>query len=166
MSILGWFAKRKKSKGYQFDDTDRELSAQKRMLNSQLRQKRQIIELRKLQQELDDIESEMYPDMEGEEDDDTETVLMKSLLVPLLQNLNTPVAGTSPSVQPTEEVPQQEVISDDVLRAMIKKIPKQYLRLAKKLDDNELYHMIHGKFPGYDLFTINRAIKIFREENT
>ena len=91
-------------------------------------------------------------------------------IAPALSNIltTTPLhnpSDTSDTVQgesPPSDV-SQDTLSDEMIIKAISQLPKQYLKIGKKLDDKILFEAIKGKFPQFDIFTINRAIKLYRE---
>lgn len=136
------------------------------------------------------LENDMYGDMEEENGESDGPEDPDSLLVSLLGNVfrGSELAGSqmgvrlpSDSSHNSRTVEHQERcnisagaglgagirLTDDELREFKNKVPKSYIRFAKKKSDEEIITFIRMHKPGfleqYDQDTIQRAIRILKE---
>ena len=140
-----------KSKGYTFNDEDREISKRKRKLAAELKTAEQSIKLKELDiamRELELREAEILEQFDDEEDP-IEKVVMQQLadLLPTLFKKKMPV-----SIDPIKELTEEE------LNNIISTVPKKYLKLAKKMDSIVIITMIKSKFPEMQEIHINQII--------
>lgn len=168
--MFEWFRKKQKKKSEYngFSDMDRELSARKRQLNAEMKYERQLKEIELLDEKINEIRERRLGDMyesDEPEEDSPEKVLLMSILAPVLQNMMVPGAGSNSETTPSQQEPAPGMnnLTDEQILELIKKIPKSFLRLGKKLSNDELQTTIKMKFPGIDTNTLTRAVSIFRE---
>lgn len=165
--IIMWklFCFKREKTGHILSDDDRERSAETRRQNAELKKiifdtKKIELEALKLEKEayIQDLRNELYPQDDEDEDNNIENTLLMSILTPLISKLK----------QPQQETPIQtdktSVSMDNVaIKEVLAKLPKQYLKIGKKLPPEQLTGIIKQQIPLLDEESIIRAIKIIKE---
>lgn len=164
--IVMWklFRSKRKKTGHTLSDDDRERSAETRRQNAELKKiifdTRKIeLEALKLEKEADiqDLRNELFPQDDEDEENNIEDTLLMSILTPLISKLQQP-----------QETPIQtdktSVSMDNVaIKEVLAKLPKQYLKMGKKLPPEQLTGIIKQQIPLLDEESVIRAIKIIKE---
>jgi len=168
MGLFSLFKRRKYASSLEDEDTRQEA------LRRSIETRQQQAELRRLQHELktNDIKAQieetraLISAMRGGDDEEKTGGIEETLLTALItkalgtsQNQNNSFSnlGTSPPIS------EQVSLSDEEIRETLKKIPKQYLKLAKTMPDNAVIGVIkqQGNFTDD---TIARSLRILRNE--
>jgi len=161
---------------HDFTAEDTELAVEIRRSNAEIRKKKQELELSLLELKNEKEKVELQADIaeakqilaevngEGSEEGSSEDLLLVELFKllggrkdsPLLQGPQDPgagavTAGSSPKY------------SDQDLRDYISRIPAGYREMAKKMPPDQLIELIKGLQPGMDQETIDRGIRILKE---
>lgn len=167
MGIFNFWKKKTKKPDYEFSDDDRALAQQQRQDRAELaRLEREIrrmdmqYQLEERKARLNDLKSELYGDDEEEgEGNSWENMLMPILAQYLSKGQGIPVQATSESPQGSTEAIH---LTDEQLINLKSQIPKQYLSIAKTLDDTTLISYIRQKIGVLDEDTLNRALQLIR----
>lgn len=166
---MGWLKKLFHSREYnEIDDIEQKINAERRlMLKQRLARLKNLREEEKLRQEEADLETELG---EYEEDDEEEAQTMPETPEALMMTLiNSALAGKKSSSEKqntlvsSSSLPASPKISDEELKSLKTQIPKTYLKIAKKMNDEQLSNQIKKQIGEVDEETIKRAIKIIRE---
>jgi vacuolar-type H+-ATPase catalytic subunit A/Vma1 len=167
---------RDKRKVYPFDEQDRNVSVEIRKQRAEISKKKAELELevakletekKKQELELEIAETKAALDDFYEDDTDTETddptnALMQMFLSKFM--LNNQVTPNNTGTVDTLSVPvsSQVHLEDNQIKAIVKKVPKQYLKLAKEFNDTQLSNYIKGQIPNVDDDTILRTTRVLR----
>jgi len=89
-------------------------------------------------------------------------MLMLLLTQILNKNQNPNNAGTANSTPNTEETVPALHLTDEQLEEIINKLPKQYLKMAEMMSNEQLIAVIKGQVPNIDGDSISRAIMLVR----
>lgn len=168
MGIFNFWKKKQHKVDYAFTDEDRELAQQQRQDRAELaRLNREIArmdlqyQLEERKARLEELQSELY----GEEDEG-EGSSWESMLMPLIAQyltkgqVNTGMATSE--IQSPQNTVEAISLTDEQLLNLKSQIPKQYLSIAKTLDDTTLKSYIRQKIGVLDEDTLNRALQLIR----
>jgi len=169
---------------YQFTDEDREKSAQLRLMRAELKKLEKETKLDELKEELEFKKEELRLRREkrlmelSENPNDSSSMedkLMMLILAPILSKLgmntlapdgvisSAAAVGLSSSPLAKETAAASMSLSDDILKQLLGKVPKSYLKIAKKMQKEELELLIKNQLPLVDEDTINRAILLLKQ---
>ena len=165
--------KKRKKSGHTLTDEDREASLATRKAKAELKK----IELDIAKTQLESKKMEARADLEALRDtlypptETTEESRWEQIIMGLLSGMNKsqPVAGSNTSTMQSEVIPphSQEPatmsIDDEELRNILDTIPKKYIKMGKKMSDEQLTTYIKNHLPLADDDTVSRAIAIVRE---
>jgi len=180
MWYMWLFRKKKRKPGHELDDIDRMHSAETRRLKAELRQLRLEQERLRLEvqkeewkQKIQELKERVYSEEELEEEAEREelegTALFTGILMPILKKIlkeggdTSSINPTSVITPPSPPTPKVYDLSDEELRKIKQRIPRKYLRIAKKMEDDELKIFIEGQLPNVTPETVNRAIQVIKE---
>ena len=182
MGIFNW---KKKKQHNNLDDDKRELALITRKMNAELKEKKQEIELMKLesmheletlklqkqklelQSKIYDLEDQFADDEEEEEpksDNMAETLLM-SILTKSMQSNGEGATSTQPNpLAENISAPSLVSLSDDEIKEYISNYDKKDIKKLKGLPVPMLKHLAkdHPEFSTFDSDTLERAIKILK----
>jgi hypothetical protein len=146
MGILNLF-KRKTEERHEFNETDRELSLEKRKVNAQLKKTQQEIEIAKAKLQLQELKDELYDYSDSEEEEEEpEKFNAESILITALLPLLTGQKQTSTPENNVPISPQKIDLSDETIEQLYIQY-KPYMKLARKLKDEELKQFLLNKEP-------------------
>jgi hypothetical protein len=171
--LFGW---RHPQNNHDFTEEDNDKAQESRKVNAAMKRQNDLLldELkhleyiqrqRHLKEKIAMIQDEMYDDDDEDDDEDEDDDadpfenMMKAAAVSM-------IAKMQPHLQPqqTTETASKVTISDEQIRGLLSKVPKQYVKMAKKMDDSSIYTQLKSYAPQYDDATLHRAIEIFRDE--
>ncbi len=177
MSWLSQFFHRKKEENkptYTFSDADRVAAAEKRRMAALMKKQNDIMaeELEHLQQmqrqeqmreKIDSFKEYFDRDRDDEPDDYEDDVpdeieeLAKGALATFIQK-----AQAKPEQQQAQQAIKPATLSDVQIQNFLKSIPSKYLKIAKKMEDEELRTAIISYAPNIDSDSIQRTITQIR----
>lgn len=161
--------------GIKIRDENREFKKKKMelaIITEELRAKKEQakldLEIQKLEQELADMQEDDEDLIELPEGANPEDTMLVALLSKVLNNNQqpTPVVNSTP-IQATNQSNNTHIatgvsITDDKINAYIGTIPKNNLKLAKKLNDEQLRAQIIGVVPEADADSVQRIMQKIR----
>jgi hypothetical protein len=142
--------------GYKFTDLDRMRSAQLRRMERELREKEHLIYLKQRERELEELEAELD---DSDEDDEEDNGSVEDKLMSRILDL---AAGAT--VGASVASAQDQKMSDDKIREILKAQPKEKLELAKKAPEGHVRQAIKKEMPDMDDASITRALQILKSE--
>lgn len=156
--------KEQKLERYQFNDNDRQTSADLRLLRAkrksvleQIEIERANLELQKAKIELEDLKAELLEDDDDEESGSTADAMITTLLTSVLAANKQP---TAPVVEP-----QQTSLSDEDIKNIVHSIPEKYLKMARKMPEEQLRSIGKMQMPNLSDLDLNRAIAYIKSLN-
>ena len=157
--------KEQKLERYQFNDNDRQTSADLRLLRAkrksvleQIEIEKANLELQKAKIELEDLKAELMEDEDDEESGSTADAMITTLLTSVLAANKQPTA-------PIVEQPQQTVLTDDDIKNIVHSIPEKYLKMARKMPEEQLRSIGKMQMPNLSDLDLNRAIAYIKSLN-
>jgi hypothetical protein len=172
--------KKKKSNRYEHDftDEDRNLSLERRRVNAELRNKKNELELLRLQQktqieemklererlklerDLQDLKDEVYG-YEDYEEQTPDSLMMTLLSTALLKGQHPPSddKNLSSPEQPSNDV----VLSREQIKAFYDGLSKTQKKLIKGLPDNEIQEAIKQKIPRISKESLNLCLEVVKQ---
>lgn len=183
MALFDIFKKKEVLPGrvnHDFDETDRQISLERRQLNAMLRNQRFEIEKLQLeqqklelQQEIDDIKAGIAEYSSEDTDEDSgspmEAMFMKIMTQILSKSQPLGTAKESPSsvssLNAAMSVSPPEVeLTEIQLKQIWKETPKLYKEASKKLSDEQLKGYVKQQIPNISNASLLNAIKVIRNE--
>lgn len=178
MSFFDLFKRKPGNINHDLDDNDRELAQEVRRAKTEISKQRKELELEimrlkyererlQLQAQIEDIKENL-----GYYDDEPETLanpdnIITSLLTNIIQSQKIAPsqsfsAGESP---PTKDIipPSNSDLSDADIINILNKVPNKYLKIARKMNDNELSLFIKNYLPNIDDEKTKRIISFIRK---
>ena len=169
LKLLKLFIKRKR--GNCFENPEVQAEAQQR--SEEIRQIKHLqrftehqrnlakekFKLQQLQDQISMYETDYEPE---EETSSIEQQLLNIILSNTLGK-NTLLSQQQESSNKVFTSQPKDTLTDVEIMGQLKKIPKNYLKIGRKFDDNTLKGFINKNF-NYDEDTTNRAIQIFRKQ--
>jgi len=181
MSIFGLFEKKTKREAHVFTDEERDKSANSRLLNSikktrleiqrqELEHYRELLEEKKMQQEISYMKSNLYDDEEQDDYDDEvpdfdnpENMLMQILSkvisskfnIPSQQQTNTPTSSI-------DQITSPSVVDEGYIQQQVQKIPKEYLEQTKKMTDIEISNLVLERYPSLSNEAVIKTVEIIK----
>lgn len=166
---LSWFKGKDPRHNHEFNDGDRSAAAditnQKARLKKLEMQKEHEIKMMELEareleleQELADLQGD---DEEFDEEDSADALLVK-LLQPILQRAHSVSPSSHAAGLPASPSPAQ-TMTDDQLRKIFEDLPVHLKSAARVSSDDRIQEAILNQYPGVDQDTLERAVKIVRE---
>lgn len=138
------------------NDDARQKSIEMRELKAEMRHAKNMLELK---QQIGMLQSAIA------EDSGKSNNLEDELLSGLLGNL---FAAKQPQEQKTKEINNNNLIAveltEEEIRDLLSKIPKKYLKLGKKLNDETMKKLIASHLPGLGINTYNHIMEIYKSE--
>lgn len=179
MGFISWLFRRKElppNVNHTFSNEDRELSLTLRRMKAEIKQlelerekiKAQI-EKEKYLAELEDLKAQLYEDIPTEPEHhglNPDTLLTTFLLNLLNKGTivgNPPSTSTTPNSL-TYNSPAPLELTPEQIKEIISKVPKQYLKIAKTLTDEQLKRLILGQIPNLSEPSLTFAISLIREQ--
>lgn len=161
-----------KTQRHDFSDSDRELATKVKQQNAELRKleleirkeelQNQKIKNRLLaQQEINDLRSQMSFNNDDEEENNPLDNLAAGLLNKLMMG-NT-VADNSNHPQ-TLDKPATVSLSSEQIQEIINQLPKSALKIAKKMDNEQIRIFIRNRYPDIDEESINKGITMLKDD--
>lgn len=153
----------RKKRGYNFTDEDRKRSQELRSARAELKRLKIELEKAEVMKELNNIDKE-------DPEDVVKRQVLQYLQMTLLGGLADPqgqasssrgVPPAAPMAKPQTQLPKFEEISDDEIRAMIKKANPIMLAQLRSKSDEELKKIAREQF-GISGQNIERAIEVLR----
>lgn len=142
----------------------KEITKLQQLQLERLKQLRETKERQLEEQKIADLEAEMYEDEEEDTNSGNfEDEVMKALLLPMLQQKLNPSATLSTSqgnAQPTTVEYPSVSLTDEALRELKDKIPKNILDNLKTVSDETKKQLIRAQYPQLDEDTLNRAVVV------
>jgi hypothetical protein len=169
MRLFGLVIKRARPINHDLTEEEREEGSaagvevrRQRALQRRITQAEKSLEM---EERIAEIEDKIASLSEGEEEgaEGFDGLLKSILLKKLLGGVVPQESSVGASIAPLPP-PQTERLSDDAIKEKLSMLPRQYLKAARKLDDDTLRQLLK-KNTTYDEDTIERALLLFRNEN-
>lgn len=159
MRLFGWNIT-KSNKAHDLTDDERGLGLAVRRMNFDQRQKEHEIAMAQKELKLLEIQAnirELKDEIGDGEEDEIES-LFKTVILPRFLG-----GGDSQAVL-TPNPPTATILDDATAEEIIKAIPENVLKVARKLPDGTLLDLIQRK-TGYDAASAERIVRVFRAKN-
>lgn len=171
MGFWDFLKKKAKKPDYEFTEEDRALAAEKRRqqgesarLQRQIEQTELQLVLEERKAHLEELRSQLYDE---EEDTDPKDFSVESMIMPLVaQFLTSKMVQNNPNVvTPTTQPMNSNVLihlSDEELLKLKSTIPKQYVSIAKTMNDDTLLKIMNKYIGECDEDTKERALALIK----
>lgn len=169
-----WKAKKPRDprQNHDFTPEDTELAVEIRRSNAEMRKKKQelemsLLELRnqkekiELQADIAEAKAILAEVEEGSESSSTEDKLLVELFQ-LIKGSPLPMGSQDPAA-PEVTAGSSPKYSDQDLRDYISRLPANYRKMAREMPQDQLIELIKSLQPGMDQETIDRGIRILKE---
>jgi len=172
MGFMQFFKKKDARANHLFDEQDRQLSAERKRLNTELENMRKAhamqeerarheLEMMKIRSEIDELAEELEPEDEIE-GASPETAMVMGLVNRLFTPGSQATTLTSVVPPPVVSPSGGASIPDDVLKAHWERAPPNIKALAPRCTDEQVKEFIRAQMPGCDADTQERGLIIIR----
>jgi len=169
MGLFDWFKRKDNRANHSFTDEDREHSREIRKQKLEILQAEKELKLLEIQREKELIQQDIQ-DLIG--DDEEEQSPFEKMLIPILQPML--MKMNNPQSQQVQESPHYQnnnsfvsspelvgnTLSNDELQILWNKLPENYKKYVKRMNDEELRVFIISQVPAINRETIQRAINL------
>jgi len=178
-----WGKNRKKTienkSKYDFSDLDRAHSKEVLHKKSEVKREferlqceRELLQIQKLREELNEEMSEYYGDDEDDEENPKNPQSFDALAVEFFSRVldkkmpRDQSQGFDPSQSHNlqNQVPEKTELTDEQILQYLNSIPPQHIEIAKTKTDHELYEKITSEHPNIGEQSIRRAILVLRSK--
>jgi len=149
-------------------ETKREFERRKQDIELKTRERREQLEQTILDYKIKDQETRILEEFGDEEPElQEENSPINNMLMGVAQKFLNPAQQAPPlNNSPPFTPPQQPALVDfteEEIKAMIAEVPKQYLKMAKFMTDEQIADFIRGKYKNISEDSIKRGISTFRK---